>query len=347
MRYHVYLEEEPTLASYRISHQPRAGYGPVFICPFIVVTDADGGMYNAMRGVQGLDKGTALNYGTYRLDDQLDAQCPLLYPYSDFPVSERYWVTEDRDAVSYVGNSFRLDFGPSSYRWEDAGGEVGIEAERLGQVCTFWIPEQDGYEYPQMLRSHLAKASGTIGGIPVEGLFMLDIIYSRPDAMWSEMGMLTKLHNLWINWLVEYDDGALEGGYAWRGRPGNGFAAAHHFRDGVSTARSDAVLTTETTERGTITDVKLRLGRDVEVDLLQRGSTDWPLHTCGTAKSTSSGKQVVKSWNYTEYFPLNWSDVADFQAAHKNLFGVYPSFQRLMAGARIEDQKLVFPKGVV
>ena len=71
-----------------------------------------------------------------------------------------------------------------------------------------------------------ARKHALVDGEPVEGLFMLDYIYSRPDAMWTEMGMLTKLHNLWLNWLVEYDDGSYEGGYAWRGRPGTGFAAA-------------------------------------------------------------------------------------------------------------------------
>ncbi len=77
-----------------------------------------------------------------------------------------------------------------------------------------------------------------------------DYIYSRPGAMWTEMGMLTKPHNLWLNWLVEYDDGGYEGGYAWRGRPGTGFAAAHHVVDEVSTARSDAEMVTHFTGRG-------------------------------------------------------------------------------------------------
>ena len=154
--------------------------------------------------------------------------------------------------MSYVGDSFRFDWGVDRYGWEDAGGKVQLEARRLGQVCTFWVPSQPGYEHPQMLRSHLGKVEGTIDGEAVEGLFMLDYIYSRPDAMWSEMGMLTKLHNIWLNWLVEYEDGSLEGGYAWRGRPGTGFAAAHHFVDGASRARSDAVIVEERTERGTI-----------------------------------------------------------------------------------------------
>lgn len=342
MRYHVYLEDEPTLEGYRLSHQPRPGYAPVFICPFVVLTDDAGQMYNAMRGIQGQSKNETMNMGVYRLDGQLDAQCPVLFPYAENPITERYHVTETPDAVSYVGKTWRFDFGVENYRWVDGSGRLDISAQRLGQVCTFWVPEQQGYEYPQMLRSHLGKATGTLDGRPVEGLFMLDYIYSRPDAMWTEMGMLTKLHNVWLNWLVEYEDGGYEGGYAWRGRPGTGFAAAHHVVDGVSSARSDADVTTQHTERGSVTKVDLALGQDSSLSLEQAGSTDWPLHTCGTVSSTSSDRVIAKSWNYTEFFPLNWSAVADYQAAHHKLYGRYPSFARLMKNGRVEDQHLVF-----
>jgi hypothetical protein len=342
MRYHVYLEDEPTLESYRLSHQPRPGYAPVFICPFVVLTDGAGRTYNAMRGIQGQNKNETINMGVYQLDGRLDDQCPVLFPYSENPIAERYSITESSDCVTYSGDTWRYDFGVDRYRWIDGGGRMDITAERLGQVCTFWVPQQDGYEYPQMLRSHLGKATGTIDGEPVEGLFMLDYIYSRPDAFWTEMGMLTKLHNLWLNWLVEYDDGTYEGGYAWRGRPGTSFAAAHHVVDGVSTARSDAEIRTHFTERGTVTKVELAMGREASVLLEQIGSTDWPLHTCGKVSSTNRGKTIVNSWNYTEYFPLNWAAVADYQAAHNTLFGRYPSFARLMKDARIENERLVF-----
>ena len=58
----------------------------------------------------------------------------------------------------------------------------------------------------------------------------------------------------------------------------------------------------------------------------------------------SREKAVAKSWNYTEAFPLNWWAVADYQAAHHALFGRYPSFQRLMQGARVDEaQQLIFP----
>ena len=145
---------------------------------------------------------------------------------------------------------------------------------------------------------------------------MLDYIYSRPDAMWTEMGMLTKLHNLWLNWLVEYEDGSLEGGYAWRGRPGTGFAAAHHFVDGVSTARSDAVLTTHLHRARHGQRRQAALGDDSPS--ISR-STGRPTGRCTPAERSArsrSSKPIAKSWNYTEYFPLNWWPVADYQAAH-------------------------------
>jgi hypothetical protein len=341
MRYYVYLEDDPTLASYRLSHAPAPDLCPVFICPYAVVSDPDGQLYNVMRGIQGQDKGTSLNMGAYRLDGRLDAQCPMLFSWADSPVSEPYAVTEDGEAVSYVGETYGLHFGVDAYRWTDAGGRIDLRARRLGRVCTFSVPTQAGYEYPQLMRNHIGKIDGTIDGVPVEGLFMLDFIYSRPDAMWTEMGMLSKLHNLWMNWLVEYEDGTLEGGYAWRGRPGTGFAAAHHFVDGASIARSDPEIVTSETERGTIRHMSVRIG-DVTLELEQSGSTDWPLHTCGVVSATSRDKPIARSWNFTEYFPMNWQSVADYQAAHKALFGRHPSFQRLMDDARIAQQRLVF-----
>jgi len=114
--------------------------------------------------------------------------------------------------------------------------------------------------------------------------------------------------------------------------------------DGVSTARSDAEVTTYFTGRGSLSRVELALGDDASFTLEQAGSIDWPLHTCGTVGSSSAAgpRTIARSWNYTEFFPLNWSAVADYQAAHHALFGRYPSFARLMKKARIKDQVLIF-----
>ena len=56
MRYHVYLEPEPELESYRLDHAPAPILAPVFICPFLALTDRPQ-LYNSMRGVQGNTKG--------------------------------------------------------------------------------------------------------------------------------------------------------------------------------------------------------------------------------------------------------------------------------------------------
>ena len=45
----------------------------------------------------------------------------------------------------------------------------------------------------------------------------------------------------------------------------------------------------------------------------------------------------------TGVLTLTGSDtLADYQAAHRGLYGRYPSFARLMKNARIKDQILVF-----
>jgi hypothetical protein len=59
-----------------------------------------------------------------------------------------------------------------------------------------------------------------------------------------------------------------------------------------------------------------------------------------SSSSGAAGRSIAKSWNYTEFFPLNWVAVADYQAAHHGLYGRYPSFGRLMKNARIKTRSL-------
>jgi hypothetical protein len=69
----------------------------------------------------------------------------------------------------------------------------------------------------------------------------------------------------------------------------------------VSMARSDAEVTTCFTDRGSLSRVELALGDDASFTLEQAGSTDWPLHTCGTVGSSSAAcpQTIARSWNYT------------------------------------------------
>ena len=169
---------------------------------------------------------------------------------------------------------------------------------------------------------------------------MVDCIYSTPGLTFRETEFTTRLHNYWMDWLVEYEDGGYEGGFAWRGMPGTGFAAAHHIVDGVSRARNDARITVERTDRGTMQMVTLSLGSEVELAFAQGGSYDWPIHTHGTAVSSSRERTIARSWNYSENFPLNWELVEEYQAAHAALYGRYPSLQQLLSGARVIDEAI-------
>jgi hypothetical protein len=338
LRYFAYLEE-PTLASYRLDYCPRDALATVLICPWVVVTGETDTTYNVMRALPLPESAVSVSFGAYRGSDRLDEVSPFVYSFADFPAVQRYRVSEPGDAVVYSGDSFSLSLGISSYAWTEASGRVSLRARRLGQACTFWVPEQPGIEHPLLSRSHLGFVEGEIDGDPVTGIFMCDLIYSRPGLTFKETNFTRDLHNYWMNWLVEYEDGSLEGGFAWRGR--RGFAVAHHYVDDTSYARTDASLTIErTATRGTMERVGLRLGSDVEVALDQHGSTDWPLHTYGTVSSISRRKAVRRSWNYSENFPLNWGDVEDFQAAYARLHGRYPSLQGLLDGARVIDERI-------
>jgi hypothetical protein len=341
LRYQSYLEEQ-SLDGLKMNHVPMPGLGLVFICPFVVCTSESGRMFQLMRGINGRQKGVTLNFGIYEVTDELDAQGPFLYDARQAPVLEPLKVRQDDETVFYEGDHFSLGFGKDRHRWVDAGGKVDLAIEAVGKVSTFWLPEQERLRHPQMLRSHMGRVGGTIDGESVAGLFMVDFIYSRPDLQWNEMGMMTELHNVWLNWMVEYEDGGYEGGLAWRGRPGSGFAAAHHVIDGVSTGRCDAKIDFDTTERGTPTVVRLSLGSDTHVELRQKGSQDWPMHTCGYVSGINRDRKIARSWNYTEFYPLNWPAVIDYFKAYQGLHGRPPSWRKTFEGARIVDQEVVW-----
>lgn len=342
MRYTHYLSPAPTVDSYRLSHQPAAGLATVLISPWVVVTGASGSTYQFMRAYSLPEPTSVVNFGAFRGTGELDKQAPLVYSFAEHPVVETFQISEDPTGVSYSTPTHSLRLGTDEFRWIDAHGRIDLTATLLGRPCTFDVPAQPGVPHPLMSRSHLGRVAGTIDGDTVEGIWMHEHNYSRPGLSFRETELTQVLHNYWMNWLVEYDDGTLEGGYAWRGRKGTGFAAAHHYVDGVSRARSDARITVQHTERGSIELLTLQLGNDLEVVFEQHGSLDWPLHTYGTVRSISRDKSVVRSWNYSEQFPGNWGLVEEYQLSYAKLFGRYPSLQGLLSGASLINNTLTW-----
>jgi hypothetical protein len=342
MRYHNYLEDTPTKEEFRTSHIPAPGLGNALISPWVIVNGASGAVYQFMRGYGVAEPSVVLNFGAFKGAGTLDEQAPLVYPFSELPVMEKFTIAETDDAVTYSSKHHALSLGAKGFEWTDADHRIELQASLLGQPCTFWIPQQKGMEHPMLSRSHLGWVTGVIDGDPVEGLWTHDHMYSTPGLAFLDSRFLLNVHNYWMNWLVEYEDGAFEGGHAWRGRPGTNFAAAHHYVDGHSIARSDARLSVDFTDRGSIRTLRLQLGDDVSVEFEQQGSLDWPIHSYGTVKSISRSAKVKRSWNYTEHFPLNWQLVEDYQHASARLFGKFPSFQGIVANGAVRNGKLIF-----
>lgn len=210
---------------------------------------------------------------------------------------------------------------------------------RLGQACSFWVPPQPGWPHGLLDRSHLCTVSGTIDGDPVEGTFMDDHLYSAGVSM-RQAGFAGTIENYWMQWLVEYEDGSLEGGSAWRGQPGLGFARAHHYLDGHSRARRDGRIEVARTESGSISQMTLSFP-EVSFTFGQEGSYDGPFHTYGRVASCSREKTIAKSWHYVENWPVNMYDIEDYQAAHLRLYGRPLSMRRVVEGARFENGALV------
>jgi hypothetical protein len=339
VEYYSYTEEVK-LEHDRPDHSPRSGLAGNIFSPAILATGESGTTYNLARGFGMPRKQTVINLGAFRGSDDVDQRAELVIPYSDLPVAERFWVEYDGDALVYATPSLRIVTRAEGYDWEDAGGRIQVHVERLGNPCAFWVPPQPGYEQGFVDRNHLGKVTGTFDGESIEGLFVADHLYSKPELRFHELE-LCRFDNYWIGWLVEFEDGTREGGFAWRGRPETGIAFAHHYVDGVSRARADARIAVTRAAGGGIDTATLTLGSDVTVELEQHGAFDWPFHTYGAVKSISRDRPVAKSWSYLENWPYGFEHIEHYQEAYQQLYGRYPSMTKLLEGARIDGEALV------
>lgn len=341
LRYQTYLET-PHHEQFSVGDAPR-GLASVLVSCWFVVTDAAGNTYNMMRGIQAEDLRASLNFGSYKGADTFDVNAPSIVPFSEHPVLEQYVTKSTPGSVIYEGTGFTLELFDRRADWSEAGGRMHITTEQLGDVCSLFVPAQDLSPHPFVFRSYFAKAAGTIDGEPVEGLWQMDTIFSTPGLNLREAGWVDHVYQYWFNWLVEYEDGSVEGGHAFRGMPGTDFTPAHHYVDGQSTVRHDATMELTRTERGSIDTVKLSLGSDLRVEFAQRGTFDWPSHTYGEVSSISRDKKVRRSWNYMETFAVNWGDVERLGLAHQKVHGRFPSLQKLLDGAVVRDEHIVWP----
>ncbi|MEA2597170.1 MAG: hypothetical protein QOF01_3639 [Thermomicrobiales bacterium] len=342
-QYYAYLRE-PTLDVMRIDHSPRDGTILNHDCFYALLSGESGAFYNIMRALPAPShKDMSMNFGAYRGNEDLNAAGTLVFPFREHPALESFRQIHSNDSVIYAGDTFRFEVDTHEFHWTDANGRIDVHATRLGQMHELYVPTQEGFPGPIVWQDHMAKMTGTIDGDPVEGIFHDSHIYGRPEFTFHDMAFTTRLENYWLDWLVEYDDGTLEGGWAMQGHREAPYTVAHHVVDGVSTTRSDARMSISRNEQGNMQQATLRHGRDLEIVLDQHGSFDRPIHTYGTVSSISHpDKTVAKSWNYTENWPRNWGAVERYQMASADLYGRFPSLKGILEPSRWENEYLVF-----
>jgi len=337
VKYEVFIEQ-PTLDFYRLSYSPKEGCILAGLWIGGMFTGASGKRYHGMRGFNEFSQNMAHSYGFFMLNEQNLADfSPELYPeLTPIDQMERYEYSESADAVHFVGENLRLDARVGSFDWSDANGRWELHSEQLGQAFTFWVPEQEVIPMPMQYRSQIGKATGKINGDPVEGYTYLDAIYSHSGFAYLRLPLIRKIEKQWSSWLVEYIDGDIDAGLAWKGFADTGFSAAHLIRSGVSTALSDSRVFTTYDQRGTVRKIRVELGSEV-VELEQDTCSDWPSHTFGRVVSTSRGKEIAKSWTFTEWVPDNVEELTE-----RYLAGEIQA--RDSQKARIENERLVFPE---
>jgi len=337
IKYKVFLEQ-PTLDFYRQGYCPREDYTCLGLWVGGMFSGASGKRYHGERALGDIAPGVARTTQLVELNQNLNDFSPDLY--SELPVDqmEPYQYSEGADALHFVGENIRLDIRGGSYDWSDAKGRWELHVELLGQACTWWIPKQKGMAAPMHYRSQIGKATGQINGDPVEGFSLLDFIYSHPGVIWFQLPLWRTVEKQWSMWMVEYTDGEIDAGLAWKGQGKTGFSAGHLLRNGVSTAHSDARIFTTYNERGVVRKSRIEIGGEV-VELEHDSCSLFPIHTHGRVASTLRGKQIAKSWDYTEWVPDNIGELVDQYV----LTDTRPS-REAQRQARIENERLMYPE---
>ena len=339
VKYKVWTEQ-PTLDFYRLGYSPRKDCILAGLWIGGMFTGASGKRYHGMRGFDEFGQGMAHTYIFVKLNEHNLADfSPELYPELPIDQMERYEYSETADAVHFVGENVRLDTRVGSFDWYDGKGRWELHSEELGQAFTFWVPKQKGLPMPMQYRSQLGKATGKINGDPIEGYTYFDAIYSHSGFMYLKLPLIRKIEKQWSSWLVEYADGEIDGGVAWKGFGDTKFSAGHLLRSGVSTALPDARVFTTYDERGTVWKIRIELGGEV-FELEQDACSDWPSHTFGRVVSTSRGKKIAKSWTFTEWVPDNIEELLE-----RYLAGEIQTRQARQG--RIENERMVFPEHLV
>ncbi len=296
--------ETPTLDHYRRDWTPGPGVGMAGMWLPGVVSDASGQLYLGIRGVDdqapGMVHTVTPTVGFRKLDKNMEGDPPHLFEeYADIDFFEPYECLETANHVQRIYESGRIVQDKDGCHWYDASGRWELHARTISDVFVVHIPKQDGVDCEVYYRHELAKATGTINGVAVEGYLHQDFAYAPDGKVFTETPIPRQLQGMWVSWLHEYEDGELGGGCFWQGRGGLNFGPGYQTKKGVTTVHDDIVATPTFNAENKLSGLDVLIDGDSYQFVLDTMGS--PLHYFGSMISTSLGEPPAKSWCWIEY----------------------------------------------
>jgi hypothetical protein len=295
--------ETPSLDHYRRDWRPGPGVDMAGMWLPGVVSDASGQLYLGIRGVDDLAPGMLRTVtptcGFRRLPRSMDGDPPHLFSeYSEIDWFEPYEYVETQGRSRMIYESGCIELERSGCHWYDASGRWELHAKTISDVFVVHVPKQDGVECEVYYRHELAKATGKINGVSVEGYLHQDYSYAPKGMVWTETPFPRKLQGMWVSWLHEFDDGELGGGCFWQGRGGLDFGPGYQVKGGVTTVYKDIVAKPTFNAVNKLSALDVSIGGDsYKFELDTMGS---PIHYFGPLVSTSLARAPVRSWCWIE-----------------------------------------------
>jgi hypothetical protein len=337
IRYEIWTGT-PDLESFRLEYSPRDGLETCGYWPCVALRGESGNYYWVMLTV---------NESTLPIAQVSDASVihepgfrqhssPLIVPDMEIRRFRRFEFEDHGDNLEY-----RFKWGghckiwPDKYEWWDLNGAVDLKIQQLGDAVYFRIPLQERIKFPIYHQSQTGVVSGNINGDPVFGLSLLDVVWTRPNKSWYDSECLRYIEQNWTMWLVEYEDGTYDGGYAWNGKEGWKFDAGHLIQNNVSTACQTARSTVTSHEIGLPERIDIDYGGHYQVQCDFTHQADWPMHLVGKVSATSAGKKIKDSMVVTEWIPYNMDDILDGKIPGLNKYPDLHKFKSTIVNQRI------------
>lgn len=297
--------EPPTLNHYRRDWRPAPGVDMGGMWLAGLVSDADGNGYLAIRGVDdmapGLLHAVVPTVGFRKLiKGDMSGEPEHLYPeWEEVDWYEPYEAIETSGRTQMHYESGRIERSANGCDWHDAGNRWHLHGETISDVFVVHVPAQEGVDCDIYYRHELVKATGTIGGVAVEGYLHQDYAYAPDGRVYTETAIPRLLQGMWVSWVHEFADGSLGGGCFWQGRKGLAFGPGYQVKNGVTTVHDDVVATPTFDADNNIASLAVTIGSDFyRFDAESKTS---PIHYCGQLVETSLGAPPVKSWCWIEH----------------------------------------------